>query len=80
LRQEFDLLKEEDHSSGTENTLLKKDFSERKISKSGTIFYLKKNPVNEKASFACDTQYLYLHQEGLGLLKMGTGVAGQMIG
>jgi hypothetical protein len=53
LRQEMDLLKEEEeHSSG--DTLLKRNFSERKLTRSGTVFYLKKNPVNDKASFACD--------------------------
>jgi hypothetical protein len=61
LRQEFDLLKEEDHSSGSENIMVKKNFQERKQTKAGTIFYLKKSPVNEKASFACDGQHLYLH-------------------
>lgn len=62
------------------DTHSKRDFTERKITRSGIIFYLKsgshQQEIKAKASFACDGQYIYMHQEGLGLLKMGTGAHG----
>ena len=72
-------MKEEDHVP-TETSLQKKNFGDRKISKQGNIFYLKKNPLNEKASFTGDGQFIYLHQEGLGLIKFSAGGPGQMMG
>lgn len=80
LRQEFDLIKEEEGSSSGDASQQKKNYSERKVTKSGTMFYLKKNPLNDKVSFACDSQNLFVHQEGLGLIKMGLGAGGQMMG
>lgn len=84
LRQELELLKEDDSvSSGTEGSQ-KKNFDERTITKRGTIFYLKtgayQQEISKEASFACDGKFIYMHQQGLGLLKMGTGSVGQMIG
>jgi hypothetical protein len=82
LRQEFDLIKEEDHHHAQESSASseKRDFSSRKRTKQGNIFALKKNPATEKVSLASDGQFIYLHQEGLGLMKLGTGAQGQMIG
>ncbi|CDW73494.1 UNKNOWN [Stylonychia lemnae] len=84
LRQELELLKEE--STGSQDgsdSVLKKDYKERKVTRTGTIFYLQsgsfKQEIKQRASFASDGQYIYMHQEGLGLLKMGTGAQGQMI-
>jgi len=54
--------------------------------KNGNIFFLKagkyQQEIKSKAAFACDGDgsYIYFHQEGLGLVKMGTGASGQMIG
>ena len=83
LRLEFDLLKDDEQSGPSEGST-KKNFSERKVTKQGTIFYLNagqyKTELQDKAAIASDGQFIYLHQEGLGLLKMGTGSAGQMIG
>lgn len=76
LRQELELLKEEGDSTG-DDASSKRDFKERLVTKVGTIFYLKSGThvqeIKQKAAFASDGQYIYMHQEGLGLLKMGTG-------
>jgi hypothetical protein len=76
-------LKEESGSSADDG-VSKKDFKERKTTRVGTIFYLKsgshQQEIKQKAAFASDGQFIYMHQEGLGLLKMGTGSQGQMIG
>lgn len=47
------------------DTHSKRDFTERKITRSGIIFYLKsgshQQEIKAKASFACDGQYIYMH-------------------
>ena len=84
LRQELELLGGEGDLNQNSEGLQKKDFSERKTTRQGTIFYLKagtyQQEIKKTAAFAQDGQFIYMHQEGLGLLKMGTGAAGQMIG
>jgi hypothetical protein len=40
LRQEFDLLKDEDQESGASELNAKKNYTERKVTKQGHIFYL----------------------------------------
>jgi hypothetical protein len=97
LRQELDILlkegneiqsssgKVEDAASNVSITKHPK-FGEIKVTKSGTIFFLKagsnQQEIKTKAAFACDgeNQVIFMHQEGLGLIRMGTGASGQMIG
>lgn len=73
-------------SSQEEGTKKLSKFGDKKVTKSGIIFFLKagkhQQDIKKSASFAVDTegQYIYMHQEGLGLVKMGTGAQGQMIG
>ena len=81
LRSELiDMVKDD----GEEPEQKKSNFGERKITKAGTIFYLKAGQylqeIKQKAAFACDGQYIFMHQEGLGLLKMSAGGVGQMVG
>ena len=93
LRQELDaLLKDggevESEEAAASNATVKKlpKFGDKKTTKSGILFYLKAGQyaqqIKQRASFAVDGdgQYIYMHQEGLGLLKMGVGASGQMIG
>jgi hypothetical protein len=91
LRQELDLLIKEGacEVEGPEDPAQSKKhvkFGEKKTTKSGLIFYLKagqhQQEIKQRASFAIDgeAQTVYMHQEGLGLLKMGSGSGGQMIG
>lgn len=67
LRPELELLKEEnslDNQEGSDS-IQKKDFSERKVTRTGTIFYLKsgtyQQEIKQRASFASDGQYIYMH-------------------
>ncbi len=61
-------------------------FGNVKITKNGTIFFLKagkyQQEIKKKSAFTCDGkgQFIYFHQAGLGLVKMGAGASGQMIG
>ena len=95
LRQELDALLKDSttqaESAGPEDAgsqSLKKfpKFGEKKTTKSGLIFYLKagthQQEIKQRAAFAIEseTQIVFMHQEGLGLLRMGSGVSGQMIG
>ena len=63
LRNELELLKE-DHNTSAEGSQTK-SFKERKITRSGTIFYLKagssEQEIKQRASFACDGQFIYMH-------------------
>jgi len=61
-------------------------FGDKKTTKSGLIFYLKAGThmqeIKQRAAFAVESesQVVFMHQEGLGLLRMGSGSAGQMVG
>ena len=48
-----------------ENSSQKKDFSERKTTRAGTLFYLKsgtyQQEIKPKAAFTSDGQYIYMH-------------------
>ena len=52
-------------------------YETRTQTKRGDIFYLqagsKAQNLTFKAALATDSQYLFVHQEGLGLVKMSTG-------
>ena len=83
LRQEFELLKQEEdhtHPSAEDQSLQKQDFSQRKLSKEGTVFYFLRYPVDSRMSMATDGQFIYVHQPGIGLLKMSTGSSEHMMG
>ncbi len=86
MRTELNILIKENGSSQDEGVKKIPKFGEIKISKSGIIFFLKagkyQQEIKKSASFAIDSegQYVYMHQEGLGLVKMGAGAQGQMIG
>lgn len=78
LRSELEILKDEGDSAAVSgDSYTKKSLADRKTSKSGTIFYLKaganQQEIKQRAAMTTDGQYIYLHQEGLGLLKMSTG-------
>jgi hypothetical protein len=85
IRTELDILMKSSGQSGTnEDSGAKKipKFGDIKVIKSGIIFFLKagkyQQEIKSRAAFTCDGDgsYIYLHQEGLGLVKMGTGAPG----
>ena len=80
-------MKSSGQSSGpNEDSKKIQKFGDIKIIKNGIVFFLKagkyKQEFKSSSGFTCDGEgsYIYLHQEGLGLVKMGTGAPGQMIG
>ena len=63
LRAELEMVKEEDHISADSSQ--KKDFSERKVTKQGVIFYLKsgtyQQEIKQRVIFASDGQHIFMH-------------------
>ena len=88
LRIELEILLKESMQAQDDKSVIKKiqKFGDIKVTKNGTIFFLKagkyQQEIKQKASITCDGegQFIYIHQEGLGLVKLGTGAQGQMIG
>jgi len=88
LREEILILSKEDKYSKSKVVgQVNKNYNDSKILNSVPLFYFKSGPyknnklkLTEKMALANDGHFIYLHQKGYGLFKLGTGHGGTALG